>query len=78
MSKLTDEQLRALLLLVRSPNGCSEALMMAHGFPTEMLERFVTTGCAKASPEEMKISRRRRKIICFQITELGRKTAADN
>jgi hypothetical protein len=38
MAKLTDEELRALLLLARSPNGCTEALLMAHGFPTEMLE----------------------------------------
>jgi hypothetical protein len=43
----------------------------------EMLEEFGTTGLAKASPEEMKIARRRRKVICFQITELGRKAAAD-
>jgi hypothetical protein len=50
---------------------------MAHGFPTETLEEFVATGLAKASPEEMKISRRRRKDICLQITDLGRKAAAD-
>jgi hypothetical protein len=37
----------------------------------------VATGLAKASPEEMKISRRRRKDICLQITDLGRKAAAD-
>jgi hypothetical protein len=78
MAKLSScAELRALLLLARSPNGCTEAMMMAHGFPTEMLEEFVTTGLAKASPEEMKIARRRRKVICFQITELGRKAAAD-
>jgi hypothetical protein len=33
---------------------------------------------AKASPEEMKIARRRRKVLCFQITDAGRKAAADN
>jgi hypothetical protein len=42
-----------------------------------MLEEFVTTGLAKASPEEMKIARRRRKVVCFQITDAGRKAAAD-
>jgi hypothetical protein len=77
MAKLRDEQLRALLFLARGLNGRSEALMMAHGFPTEMLEEFVATGLAKASPEEMKIARRRRKVICLQITDLGRKAAAD-
>jgi hypothetical protein len=78
MAKLTAERLRALLLLARNPNGCTEAMMMAHGFTTEMLEEFVTTGLAKASPEQMKIARRQRKVICFQITDLGRKAAADN
>jgi hypothetical protein len=78
MAKLSDEQLRALLFLARNPNGCSEALLMAHGFPTEMLEALVTTGLAIASPEKMRIARRRRKVVRFQITDAGRKAAADN
>lgn len=77
MAKLSGEQLRALLLLARSPNGCSEALLMAHGFPAEMLEEVVTMGLANASPEEMRIARRRRKVVCFRITEAGRKAAAE-
>ena len=36
----------------------------------------MTTGLAKASPEEMKISEGG-EVICFQITELRRKAAAD-
>jgi hypothetical protein len=78
MAKLSDEQLRALLLLARSPKGCAEALLLAHGFPTEMLEGLVGTGLAKASPEEMRVSRRQRKVVCFEITDAGRKAAADN
>jgi hypothetical protein len=78
MAKLSDEQIRALLFLARHLNGCTEAVLMAHGFPSQMLEEFVTTGLAKASPEEMKIARRRRKVVCFQITDAGRKAAADN
>jgi hypothetical protein len=50
MAKLSDEQLRALLLLARNPNGCSEALLMSHGFPTEMLEEMLKAGFVKASP----------------------------
>jgi hypothetical protein len=78
LAKLTEEQLRAILLLARNPNGCTEAMMMAHGFPTDMLEAFVASGLAKASPEEIKIARKRRKVICLQITDLGRKAAAVN
>ena len=40
---------------------------MVHGFPTQMLEELVTTGLAKASPEKMKIARKRRKVLCFQV-----------
>jgi acyl carrier protein len=50
MAKLSDEQLRALLFLASHPNGCTEAVLMAHGFPSQMLEELVTTGLAKASP----------------------------
>jgi hypothetical protein len=32
MERLTDERRRALRLLGRHPDGCTEALMMAHGF----------------------------------------------
>lgn len=78
MAKLSDEQIRALLFLARHLNGLTEAVLMAHGFPSQMLEEFVTTGLAKASTEEMKIARRRRKVVCFQITDAGRKAAADN
>ena len=76
MAKLSDEQLRALLLLARNPNGCSEALLMSHGFPTEMLDEMLKAGFVLASPEEMKIARKRRKVTLFQITEAGRKAAA--
>jgi hypothetical protein len=41
MAKLTDEQRRALLLLARSPNGCTEAIMMAHEFESAMLAKLV-------------------------------------
>ena len=43
----------------------SEAPLMAHGFPTELLEKLVTTGLAKASPEETRIARKRRRVVCF-------------
>lgn len=52
--------------------------LMAHGFPMEMLEGLVTAGFAKASLQEMRIARRQRKVVCFQITEVGRKAAGEN
>jgi hypothetical protein len=77
MAKLTDEQRRALLLLARSPNGCTEALMMAHGFESAMLGQFTLEGLAKAEIHDVKIARRRVKVVWLQITEVGRKAAAE-
>jgi hypothetical protein len=50
MTDLTDEQRRALRLLARSPNGCTEALLMAHGFELAFLGKLVFDGHALATP----------------------------
>jgi hypothetical protein len=47
MPKLTDEQRRALRLLARSPNGCTEAIMLAHGFESALLGKLTVDGLAK-------------------------------
>jgi hypothetical protein len=44
---------RALELLASCPNGCTEAIMLAHGFTTEMLVRLVRDGLASAKAEHM-------------------------
>jgi hypothetical protein len=48
MAKLSDEQRRALRLLSRSPNGCTEAILLAHGFEVAMLGKLVLDRLAKA------------------------------
>jgi hypothetical protein len=50
MPSLNDEHPRALRLLARSRNGCTEALMMAHGFETALLGRMIVEGLAMATP----------------------------
>jgi hypothetical protein len=37
---------RALRLLAGSPHGCTEAIMLAHGFTGEILGRLVLNGLA--------------------------------
>jgi hypothetical protein len=37
MAKLRDEQRRALRILGRHPDGCTESLMLAYGFTIDML-----------------------------------------
>jgi hypothetical protein len=73
MSKPTDEQRRALQLLARSPNGCTEALMMAHGFEGAMLDRLVLDGLARAEEHATMAGSRAMKVVWLQITAAGRK-----
>jgi hypothetical protein len=40
---------RALELLASCRDGCTEAMMLAHGFKTEMLVEMVNAGLASAS-----------------------------
>jgi hypothetical protein len=44
---------RALELLAASPDGCTEALMLANGFTVEMLVELIRTELATAQPERM-------------------------
>jgi hypothetical protein len=46
VAKLTDDQRRALQLLARSPNGCTEAILLAHGFELAMLGKLAFDGFA--------------------------------
>jgi hypothetical protein len=47
------ERLRALQLLARCPTGCTETLMLAHGFSAEMLGRLVIDGLVTTQPGTM-------------------------
>jgi hypothetical protein len=74
---LTGEQRRALQVLARSPNGCTEALMMAHGFEIEILGQLVLCGLAVAVDQTTRAGRRRIKVTCLRITAAGRKAIAE-
>jgi hypothetical protein len=76
MAKLTDEQRRALQLLARSPNGCTEALMMAHGFEGAMLGQLVVDGLALATPHHTQAGRRQMIVVWISITTAGREAIA--
>ena len=51
---------RALELLAASPDGYTEALMLAHGFPVPLLVDLCIAGLAIATPERMADTRRGR------------------
>jgi hypothetical protein len=77
MAKVSDEQRRALQLLARCPNGYTEALMMAHGFPIEMLGDLLVAGFALATPEDTRAGRQPMLVVWMSITEAGRKAIAE-
>jgi hypothetical protein len=77
MADLTDEQRRALQLLARSPDGCTEALMMAYGFPIEMLGDLAMAGFALATPHDTRAWRQPMLVVWMTITEVGRKAIAE-
>jgi hypothetical protein len=66
------EQNRALRLLAGSPHGCTEAIMLAHGFTAELLVDLVHDGLAMAVPGIMYAGARPIEVTRLRITDLGR------
>jgi hypothetical protein len=60
---------RALELLARYPNGCGEALMLAHGLTVAFLAALVRGRLVTA---ELNATQ----VVWMQITELGREALA--
>jgi hypothetical protein len=72
MTKLTEEQRRALRVLSRHSTGCAEALMRAHGFSVEQLAGLVSKGLATMEPTLTDVSGEKRLVVWMQITAPGR------
>jgi hypothetical protein len=49
---------RALELLAGSPDGCTEAILLAHGFPVGLLAKLIDAGLATAHAERMMVGGR--------------------
>jgi hypothetical protein len=77
MAKLSKEKRRALQLLARSLDGCTEALMMVYGFPIEMLGDLSMAGFALATALDTRAGRQPMLVVWMTITEAGRKALAD-
>jgi hypothetical protein len=65
-------QRSALVMLAGSPNGATEAIVLAHGFTIEMLDALVRDGLATAEQREMRAARQPIKVIRLTITDAGR------
>jgi hypothetical protein len=63
---------RALELLAASPDGCTEAVMLAHGFTVAQMVELIAAGLATASTERVVAGSRTIEVARMRITDAGR------
>jgi hypothetical protein len=68
---------RALELLASCRDGCTEAMMLAHGFTIPQMVQLVRAGLATATAERVVAGRDTLKVATVRITEAGRRALAD-
>jgi hypothetical protein len=64
---------RALELLAASPDGCTEAIMRAHGFSIDFMVELVRSGLATATSEYVVSGPNKIEVARMRITDAGRK-----
>ena len=68
---------RALELLAGcGPDGCTEALLLAHGFTTSQMVELVRAGLATATAERVVAGGLKLEVARVRITEAGRRALA--
>ena len=77
MTKLNDEQRRALEVLSRHPDGCAEAVLLADGFHVGQLAVLVFDGLAEMQRIVTDIGGRQRTVAWMKITPTGREAIAE-
>jgi hypothetical protein len=73
---LDPDHLRALRMVAEARLGCTESVLLAHGFKLEMLTELVGNGLAKATPGTVRVGERSIKVIWLTITATGRQALA--
>jgi hypothetical protein len=67
---------RALELLAASRDGCTEAIMLAHGFTIDLMVDLVRAGLASATTERVVAGGRPIEVATMRITHKGRAALA--
>ena len=67
---------RALELLAGSRDGCTEAIMLAHGFTVAQMVELINAGPATAKAERVVAGGRAIEVARVRITEAGRQALA--
>jgi hypothetical protein len=73
---MTYETRRLLELLAASDDGCTEALLMAHGFALELIDSIEFAGLATAKAEQTFAAGRAVDVAQVRITHAGRRALA--
>jgi hypothetical protein len=68
---------RALELLAASPDGCTEAIILAQGFTTDFLVDLVRAGLATAQTERAVVGARSVQVTRIRITDAGRRALGE-
>jgi hypothetical protein len=70
---LVIDQREALNLLARSTHGYRESILLAHGFPIEMLRRLMRDGLVIAEREPACLNQGTIVVTRMRITDAGRR-----
>jgi hypothetical protein len=73
MTLSTDQHWALTLLADSGPGGCPEALLLAHGFTTDLLTDLLRGGLATKHHETMSAGGRTIDVVRLRITDAGRK-----
>jgi hypothetical protein len=69
---------RALELLAGSPQeGCTDVIMIAHGFTVDQMVELVREGLVSATAQRVKAGRERMEVATLRLTESGRKALGE-
>jgi hypothetical protein len=67
---------RALAMLSDNADGCTEAILLAHGFAPKLIDDLVGAGFATAKAGHMLTGRRGVDVTRIRITDAGRRALA--
>jgi hypothetical protein len=69
---MIDDERRMLALLAASDDGCTEAILLAHGFAVDLIDGIVSAGLATATAERTFAAGRAIEFTRLRINDAGR------
>ena len=70
---MTPDERLALQRLADVPRGITKTLMLAYGFPDELITALVLSGLATVEHEVVRIGQQKIEVDLVMITDTGRK-----